>query len=167
MPACTRAATLTVGSDGGDSRPFTQWLSSHGSRGTRSPAGAGRRPSGCGEERQGRQAARVDLRRRQDAHAHHAPPPDDRSRAPPATGRGRRVLSGHRKNPTEGARRGLCFDKLDVEKAMEVRGPDGQVRQLKQPRAFWRMSSLGTRASRSSTLTARPRSGDCSGRELK
>jgi hypothetical protein len=28
---------------------------------------------------------------------------------------------------------GLCFDKLDVEKGMEVRGPDGQVRQLKQP----------------------------------
>lgn len=28
---------------------------------------------------------------------------------------------------------GLCFDKLDVEKGMEVRGPDGQKRVLKQP----------------------------------
>jgi len=28
---------------------------------------------------------------------------------------------------------GLCFDKLDVEKGMEVRSPDGKVRTLKQP----------------------------------
>ena len=28
---------------------------------------------------------------------------------------------------------GLCFDKLDVEKGMEVRSPDGEVRTLKQP----------------------------------
>jgi len=28
---------------------------------------------------------------------------------------------------------GLCFDKLDVEKGMEVRGPAGKVRSLKQP----------------------------------
>jgi len=28
---------------------------------------------------------------------------------------------------------GLCFDKLDVEKGMEVRGPDGKTRRLKQP----------------------------------
>lgn len=28
---------------------------------------------------------------------------------------------------------GLCFDKLDVEKGMEVRSPDGQIRRLKQP----------------------------------
>jgi hypothetical protein len=27
----------------------------------------------------------------------------------------------------------LCFDKLDVEKGMEVRGPDGELRWLKQP----------------------------------
>jgi hypothetical protein len=28
---------------------------------------------------------------------------------------------------------GLCFDKLDVEKGMEVRGPDGKTRRLKHP----------------------------------
>ena len=28
---------------------------------------------------------------------------------------------------------GLCFDKLDVEKGMEVRGPDGKTRTLKYP----------------------------------
>src|SRR6266480_1467683 len=28
---------------------------------------------------------------------------------------------------------GLCFDKLDVEKGMEVRGPDGKKRRLKNP----------------------------------
>ncbi|HEX9842624.1 MAG TPA: DUF499 domain-containing protein, partial [bacterium] len=28
---------------------------------------------------------------------------------------------------------GLCFDKLDVEKGMEVHSPDGQVRRLRQP----------------------------------
>src|SRR6266540_1317117 len=28
---------------------------------------------------------------------------------------------------------GLCFDKLDVEKGMEVRGPDGKSRRLKHP----------------------------------
>ena len=27
----------------------------------------------------------------------------------------------------------LCFDKLDVEKGMEVRGPDGKIRRLKHP----------------------------------
>lgn len=28
---------------------------------------------------------------------------------------------------------GLCFDKLDVEKGMDVRGPDGKIRRLKHP----------------------------------
>ena len=28
---------------------------------------------------------------------------------------------------------GICFDKLDVEKGMDVRGPDGKVRTLKHP----------------------------------
>ena len=28
---------------------------------------------------------------------------------------------------------GMCFDKLDVEKGMEIRGPDGKTRRLKQP----------------------------------
>jgi predicted AAA+ superfamily ATPase len=35
--------------------------------------------------------------------------------------------------PTRAVIAGLCFDKLDVEKGMEVRGPDGKARVLKQP----------------------------------
>ncbi|MFV1968095.1 MAG: DUF499 domain-containing protein, partial [Pirellulaceae bacterium] len=35
--------------------------------------------------------------------------------------------------PTKARVVGLCFDKLDVEKGMEVRGPSGQTRRLKQP----------------------------------
>jgi len=35
--------------------------------------------------------------------------------------------------PTKARVAGLCFDKLDVEKGMEVRGPDGKTRRLKHP----------------------------------
>jgi len=35
--------------------------------------------------------------------------------------------------PTAARIAGLCFDKLDVEKGMEVKAPDGSVRTLKQP----------------------------------
>ncbi|MFW6106624.1 MAG: DUF499 domain-containing protein, partial [bacterium] len=35
--------------------------------------------------------------------------------------------------PTQCAVVGLCFDKLDVEKGMEVRAPDGETRMLRQP----------------------------------
>lgn len=35
--------------------------------------------------------------------------------------------------PTQSRVAALCFDKLDVETGMEVRGPDGAVRRLKQP----------------------------------
>ncbi|HID24579.1 MAG TPA: ATP-binding protein, partial [Planctomycetaceae bacterium] len=38
---------------------------------------------------------------------------------------------GHK--PVKARVAGLCFDKLDVEKGMEVRSPDGKTRRLKQP----------------------------------
>ena len=88
----------------------------------------------AGQERQGGAPARTDLRRRQDAHADHHAALWSTIRRTCRTCR----PCGSSSRPSARRRRkarvaALCFDKLDVETGMEVRGPDGSVRRLKQP----------------------------------